>query len=327
MAKARGDAPVDKTEAAAAGQSSQSLEAAIKRLSELSGGVVGVSAIHVESGRRVAFNGRMRFPMASSYKMPIALQLLRRVDRGEVRLDDTITVTPREFRSSYSPLADFAKGKPITLSVERLLELMLGDSDNTASDVILRVAGGPGAVTRRMRELGINDVDVSRSEGEIGAALSGVYELPPEREWSPELFQKISSQVKEADRPSIKERFLKDARDTATPDALAELLVRVHRGETLAPPSTERMLQIMAASPTGPARLKGLLPPGTVVAHKTGTWGYVGTTNDVGIVTLPGDAGHIAIAVLVKASTKDVPERERAIAEIARTIYDYFLLQ
>jgi beta-lactamase class A len=93
----------------------------------------------------------------------------------------------------------------------------------------------------------------------------------------------------------------------------------------LEPASMDRLLKITTETPTGPARLKGLLPAGTVVAHKTGT--MAGTTNDVGIITLPDGAGHLAIAVFVKGSTKDVPERERAIAEIARTVYDFFLLQ
>ena len=70
---------------------------------------------------------------------------------------------------------------------------------------------------------------------------------------------------------------------------------------------------------------RGLQPEATPVAHKTGTIG--GTTNDVGIITLPGGAGHVAIAVFVKASAKEVPARERAIAEISRAVHDFFLLQ
>ena len=315
------------TEAATLSQSARPLEQVVGRLAEASGGVVGVSAIHIETGRRVSLNGRVRFPLASSYKFLIALQLLRRVDRGEVRLSDTVTITPRDFRLSYSPLAQFANNTPVTLSVGRLLELMVGESDNTASDVLLRLAGGPAAVTERMRELGIKEVDVSRSEAQLGAALNGVYELPPEDQWSPEMFERLFAQAEGADRKTVAEKFLADPRDTATPDALAELLVRVHRGEALTPAGTERLLQLMTATTTGPARLKGLLPVGTVVAHKTGTWGRAGTTNDVGIITLPDGAGHVAIAVLIKASTKEVPERERVIAEIARTVYDFFVLR
>jgi beta-lactamase class A len=76
---------------------------------------------------------------------------------------------------------------------------------------------------------------------------------------------------------------------------------------------------------TGEARLRGILPEGTEIAHKTGTIGR--TTNDVGIITLPDSAGHVAIAVFVKSSEKDVPARERTIAEIARSVHDFFLFQ
>ncbi|MEP7367251.1 MAG: serine hydrolase [Acidobacteriota bacterium] len=71
--------------------------------------------------------------------------------------------------------------------------------------------------------------------------------------------------------------------------------------------------------------MKGILPEGAVVAHKTGTVGS--TTNDVGIMTLPGEAGQVAIAVFVKASEAAAATRVRAIAEIARAAHDYFLFR
>ena len=75
---------------------------------------------------------------------------------------------------------------------------------------------------------------------------------------------------------------------------------------------------------TGKTRLKGMLPQGTVVAHKTGTLG--GVADDVGVITLPGDAGHVAISVFTKASIKPEEASEKAVAEVARTVYDYFVL-
>jgi beta-lactamase class A len=75
---------------------------------------------------------------------------------------------------------------------------------------------------------------------------------------------------------------------------------------------------------TGKSRIKGLLPQGTDVAHKTGSLG--GVANDIGFITLPGDAGHIAISVFTKASNRPEDASEKAIAEVSRTIYDYFVL-
>nr|AIA12586.1 ClassA_beta_lactamase [uncultured bacterium] len=212
----------------------------------------------------------------------------------------------------------------MTLPLERLLELMLGESDNSASDLLLRLAGGPAAVTNRMQALGIMGINVSRPEGQLILNHRGVRELPPESEWTMALLDSLSAKITPAAREAAAAAFADDPRDTSTPDAMAQLLVRVERREVLEPASMERLLQITTATQTGPLRLKGLLPAGTPVAHKTGTMGA--TTNDVGIITLPDGAGHVALAVFVKGSTLDVPSRERVIAEIARTIYDYYLL-
>nr|AIA12595.1 ClassA_beta_lactamase [uncultured bacterium] len=312
------------TTSAVRAQQQPPLERAIKRLAESSGGIVGVSAIHIESGRRVSVNGDLRFPMASVYKLPIALRLLQRIDRGELRLDGPITLSTHDFRPGHSPIAEFANNKPVTLPLERLLELMLGESDNSASDKLLALAGGPAAVTARMRALDITGLDISRPEGRLALDFWGVREPPPESEWTLAFFERMSESGTPAAREAAAAAFADDPRDTSTPDAMAQLLVRVERREVLEPASMERLLQITTATQTGPLRLKGLLPAGTPVAHKTGTMGA--TTNDVGIITLPDGAGHVALAVFVKGSTLDVPSRERVIAEIARTIYDYYLL-
>jgi beta-lactamase class A len=95
------------------------------------------------------------------------------------------------------------------------------------------------------------------------------------------------------------------------------------RGVSLA--SRELLLQDLADSTPGPQRLKGRLPAGTRVAHKTGTDatrdGKTAATNDIGIITLP-DGRHLAIAVFVKDSTAELTPREATIAGIARAAWD-----
>ena len=81
----------------------------------------------------------------------------------------------------------------------------------------------------------------------------------------------------------------------------------------------------MSRCQTGEARLRGLLPKGTYVAHKTGTIG--GTTNDVGIIRLPHDKGNVVVVVFVKDSEFEIPQRERAIAHVARSVHDYFIFK
>jgi beta-lactamase class A len=85
----------------------------------------------------------------------------------------------------------------------------------------------------------------------------------------------------------------------------------------------------MRETSTGPNRIKGLLPAGTVVAHKTGTSptndkGLAPATNDVGIVTLR-NGKHFAIVVFVSDSTDDQQTREGEIARITKVVWDYYL--
>ena len=67
-----------------------------------------------------------------------------------------------------------------------------------------------------------------------------------------------------------------------------------------------------------------MLPPGTPVAHKTGTAGVGGITianNDVGIVTMP-DGHRFAIAVLMSGSHAELPVQEDTIARVAKAAWD-----
>ncbi len=299
------------------------LEGEIARLAKGAGGAVGVSAIHLETNRRVLLNGSERFPMASTYKVPIAVQLLTRVDKGELRLDQLIQLQQRDLHPGSGTLTDLFNQPGIALSVRNLLELMMLISDNSATDVCLRLAGGPEAVTARMRAVGINGIDVNRSTVRLIADWAGVTKLPPESEWAPTLFTKLSEGIKPEEKKAAAAKFDADPRDTATPEAITTLLERIYRKDLLKPESAELLLDIMRRCRTGEARLKGMLPLGTEVAHKTGTIG--GTTNDVGIITLPENAGHVAITVFVKASEKEVSARERIIADIARAVHDFFL--
>ncbi len=87
-------------------------------------------------------------------------------------------------------------------------------------------------------------------------------------------------------------------------------------------------MKLMTDASTGPKRIKGLLPAGTIVAHKTGTSptnseGLSPATNDVGIITLP-NGKHLAIAVFVCNATDDEATREGVIAKITKAAYDFY---
>lgn len=301
------------------------LEAEMERVSRIAGGKVGAAVVHVESGRTALLNASGHYPMASAYKVPIAVKLLDRVDAGDLRLDQMVELRAADLHPGSGTLTPLFNKPGVSLSVRNLMELMLLISDNSATDVLLRLAGGPEAVTARMRELGYTGIHVNRPAALMIADWIGVRELPPPGEWTMERFRAAFDGVPEADRKAAAARYPDDPRDSATPADMARLLVNIHNHALHKEATAELLLDILRRCQTGDARLKGILPEGTVVAHKTGTVGS--TTNDVGIITLPDGAGHVAIAVFVKASEAPVARRERAIAEIARAAHDYFLFR
>jgi beta-lactamase class A len=300
---------------------SSRVERELERLSVVSGGTVGATAIHIESGRRISIRGSEGFPMASTVKVPLAIELLSRVDAGELKLDQMVDLKPTDLHPGSGTLSDLFVQPGVSLSVRNLMELMLLISDNSATDILLGLAGGGDTVTARMQKLKLPGIQVARPTLHLIADSGGV-PIEPGAAVTLEQYSAKSRKVTPEERAAARARFELDPRDTSTPDGMALLLARLYKGELLKTETTALLLDIMDRCRTGNERLKGRLPAGTKVAHKTGT--IATTASDVGIMTLPEDGGHVAIAVFVKQSSKTSADRDRAIAEIARSTYDYF---
>jgi beta-lactamase class A len=259
-------------------------------------GTVGAAALHFDSGFRASLNGAARFPLASVCKVPIAMNMLALVEERKFYFDDRIDVLPDEVTTSVSPIGErWPRERGFRL--DEMLELMVSKSDNTAVAALYRVGGGSVALAARFHQWGADGVRIDRSERQCNL-----------------------------DAAASMRRFLVDPRDTATPDATVDFLVRAFKGRLLSPASTTRLIRMMQATASFPGRIKGLLPWGTVVAHKTGTTGTVngvnGSTNDVGVITLPRNAGQLAVAFYVKGSHADPAARDSAIARLARAAFD-----
>lgn len=299
------------------------VEVEIARIARTSGGEVGVSARHLESGLTLSLNDKELFPMASTFKIAVAATLLAQVDAGRLSLEQIIPVDPALVLSSEG-IAEIFPYPGVSASVRNLLESMLTRSDNTATNVLTRLAGGPAAVTAWVRSVGVEGM---RIDGDTNGIVGRFFNLPPSGESVEVQLKKlfVANPALEdlANKPNTK--FDDDPRDTATPDAMVMLLSKIQGGHILSASSTDVLLGAMERCITGLKRLRGMLPPGTPVRDKTGTIG--GTVNDVGIITLPDGRGRIAIAVFIKKSAKPFEERERVIAEIARYAYDYMLIE
>ena len=262
----------------------------IEQIAQTAQGQVGITITVLETGDSISLNENQHFPMQSVYKFPIGMAVLAHVDQGKLNLEQRVQIETSDFVSNlqHSPIRD-KNPQGVTLSVAELLKYMVAESDGTACDVLLRLVGGPEVVTQYLRDLGVNDIVVANTEKEIGQNQAAQY------------------------------------RNYATPEATVALLRVLHEGQGLSDTSQALLLKLMIETPTGPNRIRRLLPEGTVVAHKTGTSrtveGVTAATNDVGLVTLP-DGRHLAIAVFVSDSTADTTIRESVIAKIALTAWD-----
>lgn len=299
----------------------------LQKIAAKAGGSVGFAMLHLESGARISIRGNERFPMASVFKIPIALAILHAVACDELSLEDSVAITPADLRTGSGWI--WAHRRRVhRLPLGELFEAMLVDSDNTASDILMRLCGGPEEVTAQLRALGIEGVRVDRYEAAMALDYAGVDTVPPESTWTVDALWRLKKEVPLDRRAESAAAFLDDPRDTATPDAMVDLLARVWCGEALGPDETSRLLEILERVRTGPNRIPGLLPEGTPVAHKTGTWstsfGITAAVNDVGIVSLP-DGRHIALAIFVKGTNRGWRRAERAIAALSRASYDYWV--
>jgi beta-lactamase class A len=298
-------------------------EAEIARIALTAGGEVGVAARHLESGLTLSLNESEMFPMASTFKIAVAGAVLARVDAGGLSLEQMVAVDPALVLSSEG-IAEVFPFPGVSASVRNLIESMLTRSDNTATNVLVALAGGPAAVTAWVRSVGVEDM---RIDADTIGIVRRFFALPSAAESLDAQLQKLF-----AANPSLAELsskpndpFDNDPRDSTTPNAMLLLLSKIVDAHVLSASSTDALLGSMERCITGLKRLRGRLPPGTPVKDKTGTLG--GSVNDVGIITLPGAQGRIVISVYVKKSAKPIEERERAIAEIARIVYDYMLIE
>ncbi|MEM8890491.1 MAG: serine hydrolase, partial [Bacteroidota bacterium] len=138
------------------------LKGEIQRLEELSGGRVGVGIIHLESGKEFFYNKDVVFPMASTYKIPVAVKMLQLVEVGKLSLDSMVTIGAKDIHPGSGTISRLLNDPGLAMSALNLMELMMLISDNSATDLCMKLAGGPEEINKMLRRHGISDLSVDR---------------------------------------------------------------------------------------------------------------------------------------------------------------------
>ena len=226
--------------------------------------------------------------MQSVFKLPLAMAVLDRVERGPLLLDQPIQFLGSDrIPGAYSPLQDRFANAGVDITLRELLQYTVRLSDNVAADILLRLVGGPESVDGYVHSIGVGGFHLEDGERTLHREKAAQY-----RNW----FE---------------------------PAGAVQLLRRLNDDSPLSRDHTKLLFSWMENT-TIAKRLKAGVPNGTRVLHKSGTSdvdnGLAHATNDIGLIQLP-DRRFLAVAVFITDSTADEAAREGVIARIAKAAY------
>ncbi|MFJ9536691.1 class A beta-lactamase [Streptomyces sp. NPDC101225] len=272
------------TATAAALLTSAPAHAATDRLRALErrhGARLGVFAYNVRTGRSVTHRADERFPMCSPFKTLAVGAVLRDLDRhGEVLS-----------RRIHYTRADLVDGAPVTgteehlahgMTVAELCDAAIRYSDNSAANLLLRLLGGPTAITRFARSLGDRVTRLDRWEPDLNSAEPG------------------------------------RRTDTTSPRAIGGSYARLVLGHALNGPDRARLTRWLLTNTTGDHRIRAGLPATWTVGDKTGSGSY-GTTNDVAVTWTP-DGAPVVLAALSTKPRQDAAWDDSLLAGAAAVV-------
>ena len=284
-------------------------------------GVVGVALMNLDSGEFWTFNGDRPFPLQGVTEAVVGAAVLAEVDADRLKLGQTIRAGEEDLSPPFSPLAD-AFPTRTDYTVRELLTAAVSHGDNTATDILMRAIGGPGAVTAWLKLRNIELVRVDRYARESEPDLEGMASFRPA--WKGEAaFAAAIATIPPAQRRAATQAYLQDVRDTATPRSFLHFLMELDDRTLVSPASTILLLKLMDTPGRGARDLKAGLPSGVSLAHVSGATrtdlGLTVATNEVGIFTLP-DKRRYAVAVFLSGSTLDAAGRDAVIADVGRAV-------
>jgi len=263
---------------ATAARGASGLKAIHKRI----GGRMGVHILDSQSGKRIGYDDNARYSMASTFKLTLAAALLWQVDHGAFPLTHELAIDQKDLLPHSPVLEPQIKAGASSMSVRDLCRAAVTFSDNAAANVLLNGIGGPAALTTFARSIGDEVSRFDRTEPDLNSNSPG------------------------------------DERDTTSPRAMVDAMLRFFTQDVLALGSRALLIDWTSASRTGLTRVRAGLPRSWQSGDKTGT-GENGAFNDL-VITWPPERRPILIAVYMSESTRDAKQLAAAHAEIGALV-------
>jgi beta-lactamase class A len=274
----------------------QRLRAAIERTTKSVNATWGIYVKSLDTGEEVAIDADRQMETMSTIKIPLMIEAFEQIKAGKFKLGDKYTLVADDIRPGTGIIQRLDPGAVLT--VKDLITLMIIVSDNTATDVLYRMVGGPDAVTRRMEAMGLKATHPVNNGSAWFAALRAA--------------------------PNA-ETFYRDGKHPfglSTPREMGTLLEKMERGDLVDKPSSDLMLEIMRGQ-VYRSRIPRYVT-GYRIPHKTGDFlPFVG--DDVGMLEMPGSPGKTIIVSIFTGNHFGSGEAlENAIGLVAKEVADYF---
>ena len=248
------------------------------------GQTIAVAYYDLRSGDSFMRNEREVFHAASTMKVPVMLGIFEAVSRGDLRLDQPVPV-----RNEFTSILDGSKYALESredsdaalygevgrdLPLEELVRRMIVRSSNLATNLVIELIGAK-RVMRLMQEIGANDIQVLRGVEDDKAYHAGM-------------------------------------NNTTTARDLMLIFRALGESRVISPAASAKMIEILAAQEHNDGIPAGL-PPGTRVAHKTGSITKI--SHDAGLVIRPDGSSYVLV-VLTRGFAKG-DDADRVIAAIS----------
>jgi beta-lactamase class A len=267
-----------------------SLEQRLAPLPKAHKGKVAIAVKHLDTGESYYLNADEPMPTASLIKLPVMIEVYQQVAEGRVKLTDPVTLHDKDKVPGSGILTEhFSDGA--TFPLRDAVHLMIVYSDNTATNLVLDKIG-IRSTADRMEAWGFPNT-------------------------------KVHSKSFRRDTSVFPERSKRFGLGSTTAREMVGLLEKVHEGKLVSPEACKEMLGHLKKC-DDKDKFTHLLPPKTVVAHKTGS--VEDARTDAGIIYTPG--GPVAVCVLTMDNEDHRWEPDNAgnvfCAKVAKEVYDHF---
>jgi beta-lactamase class A len=264
------------------GDAAVAAQAQLAKLERTLAGRLGVFALNTANGKQLSYRGDEYFPMCSTFKVILVSTILKRSTQIDGLMQQRIKYQQSDL-VTYSPITERHVEDGMTVSA--LCAAAIQYSDNTASNLLMKILGGPETVTTFARSIGDRQFRLDRWETALNSSIPG------------------------------------DRRDTSTPNAMATSLQRLALGGALEPHLQLQLRVWLQGNTTGSARIRAGVSADWQVGDKTGTGDY-GTANDLALLWPPRRA-PVVVAIYTTQGEKDAKARNDVIASAARIVIDW----